>query len=1059
MSKRICRCKIITVALAALILLPFAQGCGDNHRVQAAGGDPNGNISAVVKLQGRANGRMAAQSATSTVTVSLFVSGCYGPTGVPFATVTTTVTFSLSQGSVTASILSVPVGVNHVLTAVADWGTASETVKAIIPKVESGVTTTVTADEESTVVADTAIYLAEEQNESLDDMDDTDIKNIEGAVASMAANGIPYSDMTPAQVLNYLVGMSVPTAVTITPASATVIIGQTYQFSGALLDLNHIPITGATFTWSFSSSAGTISSSGLFTAMSPGSGVVTVTSGAFTAVSSVTVAATCSQDSQCDDGNALTSDTCTNAGAQNAACVHGPAERVLSIGGDHACAVQADSTVKCWGLNNNGQIGNGMNNTPMGGGLKVRVGRDAVGGGKAARAAIRGERTAAPRAAAVAVAYAYDLLVLQPTTVVNLSGAKQVAARGMYTCALINDGTEKCWGSNSYGQLGNGTTTDSNVPTPVSGLSGVVQIENSYQYACAVINDGTVKCWGSNSYGRLGDGTTTDSYVPVAVTGLTGATAIALADYHACALLQDGTVKCWGTGFNGQLGDGTTTDSSVPVSVSGLTGVIAIAAGGGHTCALLQGGAVKCWGGQGAGELGDGLGSSAASVPVSVSGLTGATAISLGDYHSCALLSGGQAKCWGLNHYLELGSNLNETEPVPATVTAVQGSVAAISAGGDATCFQLTSGALNCVGWGYYGQLGDGKAWYNTTPRPEIAMSGVAHVAMGLYTACASNGSGATECWGINSNGQLGDGTTLSRITPVVVQGIASPIGLATGSNHTCALLPDGTAKCWGYNAWGALGDGTYNDSLSPVSVSGLTGATAISALSNFNCALMTGGSVQCWGQGDNGQLGNGGNVTANSPVSVSGLSGATSITAGAGYVCVIMSDTTVQCWGDNSYGELGDGSYTSSSTPVAVSGLSGATSLTASMSHVCAVVSGGGVKCWGRNNIGQLGDGTTADSSLPVSVQGLAGATSVTTGYDFSCALINNGTVKCWGDNSAGMLGDGTTTSSPTPVTVTGITDATAIYSGLYRTCALTSSNGLVCWGADLYYMGNSLI
>ena len=330
--------------------------------------------------------------------------------------------------------------------------------------------------------------------------------------------------------------------------------------------------------------------------------------------------------------------------------------RSVSAGHQFSCALLMDRTIKCWGLNRNGQLGMG------------------IAGG-----------TSNP-----------------PVQVVEVENATSVVTGYRYACALLANRTAKCWGNNRHGQLGNGVKggPDESFPTPVTvggatPLEDIKSISIHGERTCVLLTDKTARCWGANNYGQLGNGEPDNAPIlnPVTVLESVGGAAlgdiksISLGFYHTCALLEDKTARCWGANNYGQLGngDGTILQKTIPVPVFEIDNAISIIAGRAHTCAVLEDKTARCWGFNNTEQLGAGASSDRIASPVVVvelitdaDGITTASALEdiksilPGENHTCALLENGTARCWGNNRYGQLGNGIQDSEngeyPTPVLV-------------------------------------------------------------------------------------------------------------------------------------------------------------------------------------------------------------------------------------------------------------------------------------------------------------------------------------------------------------------------------------------------------
>jgi alpha-tubulin suppressor-like RCC1 family protein len=599
-----------------------------------------------------------------------------------------------------------------------------------------------------------------------------------------------------------------------------------------------------------------------------------------------------------------------------------PAQGLLSgvmavaAGAFHTVALLADGSLRAWGRNHAGQLGNGS-------------------------AAASSPSPVSP-----------SLANVPPGTAIVA-----LASGGDHSLILLDDGGVLSWGLNDFGQLGTAGGANANVPVPVAAIPAsatVTAVAAGHSHSVARLSDGTLLAWGRNDSGQLGNGSFSPASgaVPVFLdpgsgTLLGGVTSIAAGGSHTLAQLADGTVRSWGSNLYGELGDATTTDRSVPTVVaeipSGGSPAIGLAAGARHSLALVGDGRVLAWGRNEFGQLGD-ASTVASSVPVRAALPGKVDRIVAGSAHSAVLLGNRTLRTFGENLLGQLGDGtLGAGTSLPSLVledpleSVVLAGVSEVAAGKGHTVALGPAGALWSWGDNAFGQLGDGTTAGRPVPLPVLGLPvglTVRAIATGGYHTLALLEDGTLWAWGRNNFGQVGDGTTLQRTLPVAVDlstlppGVG-PVAVAAGTFHSLASFDDGSIRAWGQNAFGQLGDGTTQSHSSPVLVNGSAvppgvRATCIAAGAFHSLALYDDGVVRAWGYNLHGQLGDG--TTDDHSVPIPLLPGSlpptgivTAIAAGADHSLLLLDDGTARAWGRNDWGQLGDGTTESRSSPVPV--------------------------------------------------------------------------------------------------------------------------------------------
>jgi alpha-tubulin suppressor-like RCC1 family protein len=636
-----------------------------------------------------------------------------------------------------------------------------------------------------------------------------------------------------------------------------------------------------------------------------------------------------------------------------------------------------------------------------------------------------------------------------------------------HTGFILSNGKVQTCGSNSSGQLGNNSGLNSSVPVYMQNpentgdLTGAVAISFGNSHTAVLLYNGKVISCGSNTQDQLGNNSTTSSKIPVYMknpenTGdLTGAVAISCGYSHTAVLLNNGKVISCGLNSSGQLGNNSATNSTIPVYMKDpdntkvLTGAIAISCGNYTTTVLVGGGKVISCGKNSSGQFGNNL-TTNSSVPVYMrntgdsADLTGAVAISCGEAHVAVLVGEGKVISCGKNSSGQFGNNLTTNSSVPV---------------------------------------------YMKNPENTADLTGVTKISCGdSHTTVLISGNKVISC-GNNGEGQLGDNTTSLRSIPVYMRDpdnssndLTGAIDISCGFYHTTVLVSGGKVISCGRNIYGELGNNSVLYSLIPIYMrntgdSGdLTGAIAISCGNSHTAVLLNDTKViSCGLNKTKGQLGDNTLTDRSLPVymknpeNTGDLTGATAINCGNSHTAVLLNDGKVILCGDNSSGQLGNNSTTDSSLPVYMrntgdsADLTGASAISCGNSHTAVLLTNGKVISCGKNSSGQLGNNSETLSSVPVYMQNpentgdLTGAVSTRCGNSHTVVLLNNGKVISCGNNSSGQLGNNSTTKTKIPVYVkdpanptNDLTGAIAINCGSAHTVVLLNNGKVISCGSN---------
>ncbi|NOQ32069.1 MAG: hypothetical protein GQ570_13205 [Helicobacteraceae bacterium] len=562
-----------------------------------------------------------------------------------------------------------------------------------------------------------------------------------------------------------------------------------------------------------------------------------------------------------------------------------------------------------------------------------------------------------------------------------------------FALAIKNDGTLWAWGDNYYGQLGDGTTSSTELPIQIGSDNDWHSISASRSHVLATKTDGTLLAWGRNNYSQLGDGTTTNRTIPTQIGSDTTWVHVSVGTYHSTAIKSDGTLWTWGSDSDYQLGSGSNSDQSTPSQIGSDTNWAKTFAYADHTLAIKTDGTLYAWGDNYYGVLGDGT-EDTIQTPALIDNNTTWVSVATGYAHTVALRSDGTIYSWGAN---------------------------------------------------YSGQLGDGSTTNNFSPTQIGTDTDWYSIASGEAYSSALKSDGTLWSWGDNNFATLGDGTTTNRSTPTQIGSDTSWVALYSGSYNSFAAKNDNTLFAWGKSDDGQYGDGSDAYISLPTSVTTSNTYTKVVAGYGNSIAIKDDGTLWGWGDNDAGLL-NGDKNNQTLAVQIDNNTTWSDVSLGFYHALALRSDGTLWSWGEDTLERLGNGASSDVYTPTQIDLSNTYQAISASGFHNLAIHTDGTLYSWGNNADYQVGDGTTTTIDVPTQIDVNTNWVAVAAGRKHSLALEADGTLWAWGDNTSGQLGDATNTAITMPTQVgSGYSD---IVAASYSSYGIKTDGTLWEWG-----------